>query len=505
VTKPLRVMAAIGQILRLFSITFTVPIVISLLYDPWDSQVWFLHVPSMIWPFILAMILCLGLSYLFAAITSKVQNDDLQDKEAYLTVGIGWLTLTVIAALPFWASGVLPNFIDAFFEAMSGLTTTGATVIAGELELVPKSVMIWRALLQYMGGMGIIVLSVALLARLTQGGLQLLQAEAPGPSVTRLRPKLAQTAKTLWAVYGILSAALFVILFLVIRFQIGMSWGDSFYDALLHTFTTISTGGFSNHTVGISFFDSWLMEAVLILFMLIAGSNFTLHYYALRGDWRRLVRDREWRMFMGIFFGSTIFAALFVWGAGQNLGLSLRDAAFTVASLGTSTGFATANYDLWPDPVRLILIILMFTGATAGSTAGGLKVVRILILMKVVGREFKKLLHPRAVVPIRLAGRPLKDDTVMAVVAFFFSFITIWMLGALFLIATDPMLNAFDGAVTAASAMGNVGPAMGALNPTMTFAGLLPSSKIVVALLMWIGRLEVFTALILFAPQTWKN
>lgn len=503
--QPLRVLAAIGQIVRLFSVTFALPILIALIYDPWDGSLFGLAIPSTIWPFLLSMALCLGVSVLLEAITKKVETEDLQDKEAYLTVGIGWLILTIIAALPFWASGVLPNFVDAFFEAMSGLTTTGATVIAGSLELVPRSVMIWRAFLQYLGGMGIIVLSVALLARLTQGGLQLLQAEAPGPSVTRVRPKLAQTAKTLWGVYGIISGILLVLLFLVLKFQVRMPWGDAFYDALLHTFTTISTGGFSNHTVGISFFDSWLMETVLIVFMIIAGSNFTLHYYALRGDWRRLVRDREWRFFMSIFLGSTVFATLFLWGAGNGIGMSLRDAAFTTASLGTSTGFATADYNTWPDPIRILLVVLMFTGATAGSTAGGMKVVRILILLKVVSREFKKLLHPRAVIPIRLGGRPLKEDTVMTVVAFFFSFITIWMVGSIFLIATDPFLNLFDGAVAAASAMGNVGPAMGVLGPTETFAPLLPSSKLVFALLMWIGRLEVFTALILFAPGTWKN
>lgn len=503
--QPLRVLAAIGQIVRLFSVTFALPIIIALIYDPWDGSLFGLAIPSTIWPFFLSIALCLGISVLFEAVTKKVETEDLQDKEAYLTVGIGWLVLTIIAALPFWASGVLPNFVDAFFESMSGLTTTGATVIAGSLELVPKSVMIWRAFIQFLGGMGIIVLSVALLARLTQGGLQLLQAEAPGPSVTRLRPKLAQTAKTLWGVYGILSAGVLVILFLVMRFHVGMPWGEAAYDAILHTFTSISTGGFSNHSTSIAFFDSWLLEAFLILFMLIGGSNFTLHYYALRGNWRRLVRDREWRFFMAIFLGSTLFASVFLWGAGQGLGLSLREAAFTTAALGTSTGYATADYNTWPDPVRLVLVVLMFTGATAGSTSGGLKVVRILILMKVVSRELKKLLHPRAVIPIRLGGRPLKEDTVMTVVAFFFSFITIWMVGSIFLIATDPMLNLFDGAVATASAMGNVGPAMGVLGPTETHAALLPSSKIVLALLMWIGRLEVFTALILLAPGTWKN
>ncbi len=503
--QPLRVLAAIGQIVRLFSVTFVVPIVIALLYDPWDSSFLFIPLPATVLPFILAMLLCLGLSYLFEALTRRVEKEDLQDKEAYLTVGIGWLVLTAIAALPFWASGVLPNLIDAFFEAMSGLTTTGATVIAGSLDAVPKSVMIWRAFLQFLGGMGIIVLSVALLARLTHGGLQLLQAEAPGPSLTRVQPKLAQTAKTLWGVYGILSIAVFLILLLVMKFHVGFAWSDAFYDALLHTFTSISTGGFSNHSTSIAFFDSWLLEAFLIVFMLIGGSNFTLHYYAMRGDWRRLVKDKEWQFFIAIYLTSMVTLTLLVWGDGATFLDSLRGASFTAAAIGTGTGYATADYDLWTDTARLILIVLMFTGATAGSTSGGLKVIRILILLKLVGRQIRKLLHPRAVIPIRIGGKPLKEETVMTVIAFFFSVLTIWMAGSFVVITTDPNLNLFDGAVGAASMISNVGPAMGVIGPTDNYAELLPSTKVIFSLLMWVGRLEVFTALLLFAPSTWKN
>ncbi len=503
--QPLRVLAAISQIIRLFSVTFTVPMFIALAYDPWDSTLGAIRLPSTLWPFLVAMILCLGLAFLFDALTKKVEKEELQDKEAYLTVGIGWLVLTLIAALPFWASQVLPNFVDAFFEAMSGLTTTGATVIAGELEAVPHSVMIWRALLQYLGGMGIIVLSVALLARLTQGGLQLLQAEAPGPSVTRVRPKLAQTAKSLWGVYGLLSAVLFFVLFTVMKFQVGLGWGDAFYDALLHTFTTISTGGFSNHTASIAFFDSWLLEAFLIVFMLIAGSNFTLHYYAMRGDWRRLLKDDEWRFFIGIYVVSMIALTIFVWAQDGFLASAFRGAAFTTAAIGTGTGYATADYDLWPDTARLVLIILMFTGAAAGSTSGGLKVIRILILLKLVSRQMRKLLHPRAVIPIRVGGRALKEETVSTAIAFFFSVLTIWLIGTFIAVTTDPLLNLFDGAVGAASMISNVGPAMGVIGPTDNYSQLLPTTKLTFAFMMWIGRLEVFTALILFIPNTWKN
>lgn len=503
--RPLRVARAVGQITRLFGFSLLLPIPFAFAFDdknaflfggnvPWTGLVFFFS-------FLLAMLISVGLSLA----TRSVSKEDLKDKEAYLTVGIGWIVLCILAAIPFWANGTLVRPMDAFFEAMSGLTTTGATVITGDFDAVEPSIMIWRAFLQYLGGMGIIVLSVALLARLTQGGVQLLQAEAPGPHVTRLRPKLAQTAKTLWAVYGVFSAIAFVALFVAMKFHVGLGWGDALYDAMLHTFTSISTGGFSNHSVGIAFFDSWVVEAILILVMVISASNYSLHYHVLQGDWRRLLRDREWQFFVAILGTSTLAIVGLLYIQQGDLGGSIRDAVFTVAAIGTGTGYHTADYDTWADTARLFLIILMFTGGMAGSTTGGLKVVRILILLKVVRREIRKLLHPRAVIPVRLGGKPLKEETVMTVIAFFFSFITIWMVGTILAVTTDPALDLFDGAVGAASMVSNVGPAMGVIGPTDSYAELLPSTKFIFAIMMWVGRLEVFTAMLLFSPGAWKN
>ncbi|MGB1697921.1 MAG: TrkH family potassium uptake protein [Thermoplasmatota archaeon] len=503
--RKMRVLAAVGQIIRIFGVTFLIPFLAALAYEPWDMTLGFIRMPANGWLFLGMFILCAWIAYPIHWITRQYADDDLQDKEAYLTVGIGWMVLTVIAMLPFIGSGVLTNPADAFFEAMSGFTTTGASVIDTPLEEVPKSVMLWRALLQYIGGMGIIVLSVAVLARLTHGGIQLLQAEAPGPSVTRIRPKLAQTAKTLWGVYAIFSAVLFIILFLIFRLDVGLSPGDAFYDAIIHTFTTISTGGFSNHSASIAFFDSWIVEAVLILFMLVAGSNFTLHYHVLQGDWKRMVRDSEWRSFLVMFAIITALLTAIVFASGESFLEAFRGAGFITASIGTSAGFGTVDYDAWPDGAKLLIVLLMFTGATAGSTAGGMKVIRIMLLMKVVKRELRKLLHPRAVIPIRMGHKVIKEETVMTVIAFFFSFITIWLVGTAILISTDPVLGLVDGAVTAASAMGNTGPGMGVVGPTDNMSALLPSSKLLLSGMMWIGRLEVFTALILFSPASWKN
>ncbi len=503
--KPIRILSAIGGISRVFSVLLLLPALVALAYEPWTYGLDGLKLPRNTVVFVAsaAIVAMFWVPVYFA--TRNVHDEDLQDKEAYLTVALGWIVLTLFAMVPFILSRTLTSPFDAFFEAMSGLTTTGATTISGSLEAVPESVMVWRAMLQYLGGMGIIVLSVALLARLTHGGIQLLQAEAPGPSVTRIRPKLAQTAKTLWMVYALFTVILFGILLFLFRFHIGMDAPAAILDALIHTFTTLSTGGFSNHTASIAYYDSWLVEAVLIVFILIGGSNFTLHYHAVHGDWRRLVRDPEWRFFMTIYVVSTLAITGMLWrAAGFTIG-ALRDAAFTTAAIGTSTGYATADYDAWPDAAKLILIILMFTGATAGSTTGGMKVIRIYLLLKVVKRELRKLLHPRAVIPIRLGGKVIKEEAVMTVVAFFFSFITIWMIGTVLLITTDPIFDLFDGAVAAASMMGNTGPAMGVVGPTDNYAGLMPHSKVILATMMWVGRLEVFTAILLFNPASWRR
>ncbi len=503
--RALRVIAALGHITRLFALTFLLPIPFAVIFDPKDAYLLGLRLPWNAVVFLTCAALTWAISFGLQQIARSVRDEDLHDKEAYLTVGIGWIVLTVLAGIPFWANGTVVNPIDAFFEAMSGLTTTGATVIPGSLEDVDPSIMVWRSFLQYLGGMGIIVLSVALLARLTQGGIQLLQAEAPGPNVTRLRPKLAQTAKSLWGVYALLSAVALVVMILAMRFHAGLPWPQAFLDGVVHTFTTMSTGGFSNHDESIAYFDSWLVEAIIVVFILISAGNFTLHYYAIRGDWRKLSHDREFQFFLGIFVLSAVAVTGLRLHAGEAFAAAARGAWFTVAAIGTGTGYATVDYDQWPAAARLLLIVLMFTGGTAGSTTGGLKVVRIMILLKLVRREIRKLLHPRAVIPIRLASKPLKEETVMTVIAFFFSVITIWLAATLVVVATDPALDLFDAAVGAASMVSNVGPAMGVIGPTENYATLLPSTKMIFATLMWIGRLEVFTALLLFSPGAWKN
>lgn len=501
--RPLRVVGAVGSITRLYALAFLVPALAALFYDPADMRILGAAVPRNLLLFLLCAGLSLALGESLRWMARSVAQEDLADREAYLTVGIGWIVLVILSAIPFLLTGTFRSPADAFFEAMSGITTTGATVIT-DLESVAPSVHMWRGFMQFIGGMGIIVLSVAVLARLTQGGIQLLQAEAPGPSVTRLRPRLAQTAKSLWVIYLLLSVVLFIIL-LGLLLQSGIPAKPAFFDALMHTFTTIATGGFSSHSDSISHFNSWIFEAVVVVFILISGTNFTLHYHALHGDWRQTWKDAEWRFFIGTFTLGTLAITGLLWNSGAGLVESLRGSAFTVASLSTSTGFTTADYDNWPAATKFILFLIMVTGGAAGSTAGGMKLVRILILFQIVRRELLKIVHPKAVVQVRLGGKALQEATLMAVVAFFFSYIALMMIGTFILTATDPTLDAVESASASISALSNMGPGFGSIGPSQNYAGLLPSSKMLLSVLMWFGRLEIFTALLLFNPGSWKN
>jgi trk system potassium uptake protein TrkH len=391
--------------------------------------------------------------------------------------------------------------IDAFFESMSGLTTTGSTVITGLDDVLP-SVLVWRALLQFLGGMGIIVLSVALISRMTQGGMQMLQAESPGPSFNRIAPRLASTARILWSVYLIMSATLFVILAAVLYAQ-GFDLKQTIFESLVHTMTTISTGGFSSHDASIGYFDSWLVEGLLIIFMLVSGVNYALHFHLLKGEPRKLTSDPEWRFFIGTYLIACLVLMGILWN--DPLG-GLRAAAFTAASLVTSTGFATVNYDAWPEGAKMVLLLLMVTGASSGSTGGGLKIARVMLIMQLVRQRIRIGINPRAIIPIRVGHRVIKESTTSAVAAFFVVFIAVWLAAAFILLVTDSHFTSIlDAASASITALSNMGPGFGVVGPTQTFADLNSSSKLLLSLEMWFGRLEIFSALIIFSPEAWRH
>ncbi len=502
---PLRIVGALGAITRLYSLAFLLPVLIALVYEPYDMRVFGYAIPSMVLVFAVGFGVTYVVGTVLRFIARSAADEDMAEREAYLTVGVGWLLLVALSMIPFWLSGVLSSPVDAFFEAMSGLTTTGATVMTGHLDDVSPALMMFRGLLQFIGGMGIVVLSVALLARLTHGGMQILQAEAPGPTVTRVAPRLEQTARILWTVYLGMAGVFFLIMVgLLSRHGIGAK--AVFYESLLHTFTTIATGGFSNHSSSIAHFNDPWIEFVIVFFILASGTNYTLHYLFFRGDWKAYFRDEEWRFYMANFVLVFLVVTGVVWRAGEGLLESIRGAGFTVASLMTSTGFATADYDAWPPLAKLMILFVMVAGGTAGSTSGGLKLVRVLVLMKLVRRELQRVRHPHAVIPVRLNGQILQPTTLMATVGFFFAFVAIWAICALILVAIDP---AFDDIVDASSAslsaISNMGPALGVVGPTKNYGGLTDASKILLSFEMWFGRLEIFTALLVLNPKTWRH
>ncbi len=495
------VLASLAGMMRYAGPFFVLPALIAWAYDPWDLLVMGFLMPTTGVVFLAtgALVAAAGQGLMFA--TANVKHVELAEKQSYLAVAGGWLLMSVLASLPLLM--VLHNPVDAWFESMSGVTATGATTLR-DIESVAPSLLFWRSMLQWLGGYAIIVIGIALLTRLTHAGAQLLAADITAAG-KRLRPRIPETARAMAPIYGGFSAIMFVAYWLTMSFT-GIKGAPkaTFLDAIIHTFSTVSTGGFSSHTRSLAYFQSAWVEAVAVVGMLIAGTSFALMFY-VRKDPRKIIQDREWRAMVTFLAAASLGAVGLLTLAGRPAGDSLRAGIVTVVSTATSTGFAIVDHDHWPTLARSLLVVTMFVGAMAGSTSGGLKVLRIVLLLKVARRELRKLLHPRAIMAVRHGGRGLSENTLLTIIAFFFSFITTWMVGAIILIASEPALGIFDGAAASAAAIGNVGPAMGVVGPFDTYADLHASSRAVLATLMWIGRLEVFAVLLFLSPSSWRS
>ena len=419
---------------------------------------------------------------------------DLQPRDGFAIVTFSWLTLSLFGCLPFVLSGAIPSFTDAFFETVSGFTTTGASILA-DVESLPKGILFWRSLTQWIGGMGIIVLSLAILPFLGVGGMQLFKAEIPGPVVDRLTPRITGTAKILWGVYLGLSALEAILL---------LAGGMSLFDALCHTFATMATGGFSPRNGSIGAFDSVYIETVVLLFMILAGSNFSLHYRFLRGDRRAHVRNHEFLFFLSIIAMAIALVGVLTYLRHYGDGLeAVRRSAFQVVSIVTTTGYTTADYEQWSFGSQFVIFILMFVGGCAGSTGGPMKVMRVHLLAKFVLREVARLAHPRAVLPVRIAGAPISRDVVANVLGFFVLFMFTFAGGVFVMAGIGLDMATSFGAV--AATLGNIGPGLGAVGPTDNYAQVPLVGKWVLTLLMLMGRLEIYTIMVLLAPSTWRK
>jgi trk system potassium uptake protein TrkH len=455
--------------------------------------------------FALSLVCGVGFSIvLFRLGRGSVNYAELGIREALVVVGLSWVIATAVGALPYVLTDVLHTYTDAFFETMSGFTTTGATIMTN-IEGAPRGLLFWRGMTQWLGGMGIIVLSLAILPFLGIGGLELYKIEAPGPTPEKLTPRMQQTALFLWEIYVLLTAMETVFL---------MWGGMSFFDALTHSFATISTGGFSPRNASIAHYRSPYIEWVVTIFMFLGGVNFALHYLFLTGffrrspqNWRKIWQDDEFRFYF--YFVATVTAlvtAALLGGFHANLGNAVRAAAFQVVSLMTTTGFFSENYDLWPYFAQCLILLLLFVGGCAGSTAGGLKVVRVLVLAKIVRLEIWNLLHPRAILHIKVNGKKISQVSLNSITAFFMLYMWILCVACLAVTALGnaqlDILTAFSGVLTSLS---NAGPGLGALGPVENYAWLPSSVKWILSFCMLAGRLELYAALLLFFPVTWKR
>jgi len=441
--------------------------------------------------FFAAAVLCGGIGGLLTL--TRPDDSRLQTRDGFVCVALCWIVLGLFGALPYFFSGSC-DFMDAFFETVSGLTTTGATIFSAPSQL-PRGIQFWRALTQWMGGMGILVLVLALLPKISEGSVNLMKAESPGPISTKLRPRTGETARILYRIY----IALTVIEAAVLRI-VGLPW----FDAVTTAFTTISTGGFSIRDASIAYYHSPLINWILVFFMFAASVNFTLLFLMVTRRFRDAVKSEELRVYTGIVVGSSLFVALDLMAkTGRSFGSAIEHAAFQVTTLISTTGYCTEDFDLWPPFCRCVLVLVMFLGGCAGSTAGGVKISRVVVLMKALRRDLRRVMHSREVRPITLDGQRVNEETVSSISVFFFAYIMILLAGTL-VVSLDGVdfTSAFTASLTAIS---NVGPGFGTLGPTCNFGFLSNLSKLVLTLTMLLGRLEIMPLLVLLMPTVWRR
>ena len=434
-----------------------------------------------------------GLGLMIWVLTRSSEKPNIRKREGFLIVTLGWVVMALSGTLPYVMSGSVTSFTDAFFETMSGYTTTGASVL-NDLDIIPRDILLWRSMTQWIGGMGIIVLAVAILPVLGIGGMQLFVAESPGLKPDKLAPKIRDTAKRLWLVYVGLTAAEFILLKIA-----GMSW----YDALNHALTTMATGGFSTYNTSAAEFSP-AVQYIIIVFMFFAGTSFTLTYFVLTGQVKKVIQNEEFRFYAGIIalvsVVSTIVVASVIDDGAEK---AFRDSLFQVISLITTTGFVSADYTDWTPFLTIVFFMLLFIGGSAGSTSGGVKIVRHMILFKNSFLELKRQLHPSAIIPVRLNGRAIDQSITYNVVAFIIMYILVFATGSIIMTTLGVDFDTALGSV--ATSLGNVGPGIGSVGPVDNFAWLSSGAKWFLAILMLIGRLELFTVLILFTPYFWSR
>ena len=423
----------------------------------------------------------------------RPENKVIYAKEGLVIVGLAWILWSLFGALPFVLTGSIPSYVDAFFETVSGFTTTGSTILT-DIEALPKGVAFWRSLTHWIGGMGVLVFVMMLTSLDDEHSMHLMRAEVPGPEADKLVPKARATARILYLMYFVLTAAEVVFL---------MFGGMSFYDALLHSFSTAGTGGFSNRNASVAYYDSAYIDGVITVFMILFGVNFNLYFLIRLKNWKDALKNEELHAYLGIIAGAVAIVTVNILGIYGNLVHAFRYASFQVASVITTTGFCTADFNLWPELSKVVLLGIMVIGACAGSTGGGIKVSRFLILVKSIKQEVRRMLHPKAVTIVKINGKRVGNDTIRSVYIYFISYILVMMVSILLV-----SINNFDFATTFSSVLttlNNVGPGISMVGPVENFHMFSPLSKLVFCMDMLLGRLEIFPYLLLMSPELWRR
>ncbi|MEW9935990.1 TrkH family potassium uptake protein [Clostridium butyricum] len=475
------VLSILGNVVKYMVALLFVPLLIALYYGEGDAK-----------SFLLTILIGAPIGFILSNI--KAEKKAIYAKEGFLIVGFAWIIISAIGALPFVISGAIPSFIDAFFETVSGFTTTGATILTA-IEGLPKGILFWRSFTHWIGGMGFLIFMLALIPSLGSNSIHLLKAESPGPSPGKIVPKIKETAKILYLIYFALTLIEGILL---------MCAGMNLYDAVIHAMGTAGTGGFSNMNASIAAFNSPAIEWIITIFMLIFGINFALYFQILKGNFKGFFKNEELRYYLLIIVSAFILITVNIISLnGGDIILSVRQSAFQVSSIVTSTGFATVDFNFWPTLSKLIIVMLMFVGAMAGSTGGGIKTVRIVIMLKAIKREINKIIHPKRVNSVKIDGKTVDEDIIHGVFLFIGAYIIISLI-AIFIISFDN----FDVVTTVTSVittMSNIGPGLEVVGPAGNFAAFSPLSKLVLSFCMLAGRLEIYPMLIMFSPSIWRK
>jgi len=476
------VLRSLGMILICEAIAMIPSLIVSLIYRDGTTDVF---------SYTISILLAVGISF---AIALKPQNKTIYAKDGFAIVAFGWVMISLFGALPFYISGAIPSFIDCIFETVSGFTTTGSSILK-EVEILPKAILFWRSFTHWIGGMGVLVLTLALFPITGTGAFQVMVAESPGPIPGKLVPKVANTAKILYTIY---------IAFTLTEIVLLVAAGLSLFDACIHTFGSVGTGGFSSRNASIGSYNNVLVEAIITVFTFMCGINFSLYYQAIKGNFKAIFKDEEFKFYLGVVLTAILLITVDLYGdIFRSIGESIRYSSFQVVTIITTTGYSTADFDKWPLFSKIILFCLMFIGGCAGSTGGGIKNIRILLLIKSMKTELLSIIHPRGVYSVRIGGKNIEEKYLSEIKSFFFMYMFVFVIAVLIV-----SLDGFDMPTTlssVAAALSNIGPGFSVVGPMGNFSQMSVLSKLVLSLTMLIGRLEIYPMLLLTVPSFWRK